>query len=290
MTPGRGLAALATVGILLLSACSTAEPDASEQSAPQAPTLQRSPHPAPTPLPEADTTELWLPHSFEGLRVLDPGWDTEAQYSDGVFLGATDHGDHLEYTAVDLHGEVLWAAERPSGSTGFSIRNDSQGHPVAVLPDVKEDGTGTVSAYDLASGELVWGPAEPPGPAAPEGGGTTTATGAEHDGNVDPATGTHLALEGTTLRAHDPEGTELWTLSVSEGTTVAGLGGGFVYLREGDAIRAHNVMTGAVAQAYDPEGQGRVVVPKMIVSQGAALLLDGERQLIATAPAVPQVP
>lgn len=298
MTTHRSLAALATVGILLLSACNTTQPDPSDDTATTATTsaaLKRDPHPVTTPLPEADVAGLWLPLTFQDLPILDPGWDTEVLYADGVFLGAIDHGDRLEYTAVDVHGEVLWAAERPSGSTDFSLRTHNDGSATAVLPDSGPDGATTVNGYDLTTGDLTWGPEEPPGRGTRGSDGSTETTEegsqASVDGeHLDPATGTRIILHGSTLRAEDPAGSELWSLSITEDTHVAGLAGGLLYLREGDAIRAHNIVTGAVAQAYDPEGQGRVVVPKVMVTEGAALLMDGERPLIAVARDAPPAP
>lgn len=311
MTGGRRLSSLAAVGILLMSACSPGDPqdpeagDAAATSTVAA-DLQRDPHPG-DPLPEATTDGMWLPRPFQDAQILDPGWGREVRYADGVFLGASDHGDRLTYAAVDVQGQVLWQAERPPGSTVFDIHTDEQGRMVAVLPDSAPEGTGTVSGYDLTSGEQVWGPEEPPGPGTPEppagvdpdpetdASGVTAEPSQDGTGSgthtyEDPTTMTVITLSETTLRAEDPGGTELWSLSITADTRVAGLAGGLLYLREGDAIRAHNVVTGAVAEAYDPEGEGRVVVPRMMVNQGATLLIDGDRSLIATAPDAPSAP
>ncbi|WP_109474490.1 hypothetical protein [Ornithinimicrobium cavernae] len=277
-----------TAGLLVLGACSSTEPtqSASSQQPVQARELQRDPHPSDGTLPEVDTSELWLPLSFEGLTVVDPGWDLPPQHADGIFLGATEHEDgSLEFTAVDVHGEVLWAADRPAGSTDFSIRTGADGRTLAVLPDTEPtepaDGGSTVSGYDLETGEPVWGPVAPPGPQA----GSEVS---EEEGTwVDSTTGNTIRHDGANLQALSPDGTELWSLSVDADTTVVGLGGAFVYLRVGDTVRAHNIMTGAVAQAYAPDGEGRIVVPVRFTTLGAALLLDGSRHLIATAPEAP---
>lgn len=293
MSRGRRRSALVTVGILLLSACTTPQPESPAEpstSSTPAPAHDREPRPASTALPEADTAGLWLPLNFQDARIVDPGWDTEVHHAEGVFVGAQDHGDHLTYAAVDVHGEVLWQAERPSGSTELEVRTDEEGQPVVVLPDREPEGTVTVSGHDLRTGERIWGPEEPPGPGPADTEAATPDPGAEGEGHLDPATGTLITLEGTTLSAEAADGSQLWTLSVEEGTRVAGLAGGLLYLREGDAIRAHNAVTGAVAQAYDPDGEGRVVVPRMMVTHGAALLLDGDRPLIATAPEASPAP
>ncbi|WP_256840245.1 hypothetical protein [Ornithinimicrobium faecis] len=284
MTAHRRLAAAATVGILLLPACSTTQPDTPDDAVTTTTAaLDRDPHPVTTPLPEADTAGMWLPLAFQDRRIIDPGWDTEVLHADGVFLGVSDLGDHVAFTAVDVHGEILWSAERPGGNTDFELRTDD-GSAIAVLPDNAPEAAATVSGFDLTTGEQVWGPEESPGP-----GGTDTAEQTESaraaDGtHFDPGTGTRVTVQDTTLRAESADGSELWTLSVDADTQVAGLAGALLYLREGDAIRVHNVVTGAVAQAYDPEGQGRVVVPSMMGSQGAAVLLDGEHRLLAVAP------
>ncbi|USQ81989.1 hypothetical protein NF556_10210 [Ornithinimicrobium faecis] len=290
MTPHRKLTAAATVGILLLSACSTVEPDAPDDVTTTTITaLDRDPHPVTSPVPEADTTGLWLPLSFQESRILDPGWDTDVLSADGVFLGASTTGDHVEFTAIDVHGEILWAAERPSGSIDFEVRSDN-GSAIAALPDTDPDGAQSVSGYDLVTGDRVWGPEQPPGPRAADSAEQTQSTTTDDGTHLDPGTRTRITLRDTTLRAEGSDGNELWTLSVEADTQVAGLAGGLLYLREGDAIRAHNVVTGAVAQAYDPEGEGRVVVPQMMVAQGADLLMDGERPLIAVAPEEPAAP
>lgn len=291
----RSLLAVATVGILLVSGCSAAAPDSSDDSATtSAAALERQPHSVDTQLPTADLTPLWLPLTFLDMQILDPGWDTEVHYGDGVFLGAAELGGRLEYSAVDVHGSVLWAAERPTSSTDFSVRVDADGSAIAVLPDSGPDGSATVSGYDLVTGEQVWGPVEPPGPegATPQestAGGTAGEGTAASEGGVhhDQTTGATVILDDTTLRAEDSAGAELWTLSIEEGSRLVGLARGLLYLRDGQAVRAHNVMTGAVAHAYDPAGEGRVVVPQVMLSMGAALLLDGERPLIATAPQAP---
>lgn len=59
---------------------------------------------------------------------------------------------------------MLWEAERPPGSNDFHLRTEDDGTAVAVLPDESPDGSRAVSGYDLTTGELVWGPQEPPGP------------------------------------------------------------------------------------------------------------------------------
>jgi len=351
--------------------------------------------------------------SIQEMKIVDPGWDTMPQQLDGIFLGATRQEDGvLEYTAVNQHGDALWAVERPSVHPGFALTHDAQGRALAVLTDAPADSSpdqASVTAYDLTSGEQAWGPVTVSGtllgpglvfstPSAPSGDpaetvaldptsgrvaaragaddprivgtygntlllvddaallaqdtgdgeqlwrvplaehgwdgasiraadertiaaaqkgtGITAASGAEtapltlletspsggalldlRDGSVartdvidtavDPTTGTRVILDTEGLHAQDPSGNELWSLTVAERTSIAALGGVFLYLREGDAVRAHNVMTGAVAQVWSAEATGRIVVPQQITATGAAVLPDGGNHLLATTTAGP---
>lgn len=104
------------------------------------------------------------------------------------------------------------------------------------------------------------------------------------DAAVDPTSGTRVVLDGDGLHASDAGGKSLWSTAVTPGTSIAALGGVMLYLREEDkgAVRVHNAITGDVAQAYAPDGHGTIVVPEHITGQGAALLLDGQRRLLAT--------
>lgn len=370
---------------LLLAACGPAEPD-----------LARDPHPVGSQLPEVDTTGMWLSTPYTDLRIVDPGWETTVRYADGVYLSAGERDGALEFTALDIHGDVLWAAQRPISCTGFTLSTDSTGRTLAVLTDTRTTddalaGT-TATAYDLTTGDHVWGPVQVPGvyqgpglvyAAPPEGPmgdtGPRTAldpsTGhvaaeesdraderiigeydgtllladghaligrdaavdqdlwriplAEHgwttaglgpsleaspgsglalietsgsagalidlsrgtvidddalDAAVDPTSGTRVVLDGDGLHASDAGGKSLWSTAVTPGTSIAALGGVMLYLREEDkgAVRVHNAITGDVAQAYAPDGHGTIVVPEHITGQGAALLLDGQRRLLAT--------
>ncbi|MGD8151204.1 hypothetical protein [Ornithinimicrobium sp. Y1694] len=142
--------------------------------------------------------------------------------------------------------------------------------------------------------------ATPPGPSPVEGMAlliTSDSTGALvdlRDGTVvsntaqeawrDPATGTLVVFDGTGLHAFDPEHEPLWQLTVGLDTDVAAVGGVFIYVREDDTVRVHNVVTGAVAEAYDPRDQGSVIVPAHLPVRGGGLVRDGGRLLVATIP------
>lgn len=379
----RGTLALSVAAVLVVTGCAASEPEP-----------ERDPYLVDEALPVVDTAGMQLPTSFEELEVVDPGWDTAAQYAEGVYLAAGERDGVLEFTAVDVHGEVLWAAQRPASCTGFAVTTDAHGRALAILGDLETTADAltatTATAYDLTTGEHVWGPVEVPGPyqgpglvfaAPPEGfmGQTgprvaldpttgevaatesgseglriigeyhgiallthqhaliardTTDGGelwriplAEHgwteasinaalrpapaaglalistsdtagalidlhqgivlnetarDAAVDPTTGTLVILDAAGLHAYDADNQSLWSLPVDDQTTIAAIGGVFLYLREDGAIRVHNVLTGDVAQAYEPDGQGPIIVPSHITINGAAVLLDGNRRLLAT--------
>lgn len=379
--------ALLAAVALVLGACAPDQPE-------PAPEPVRDPYPVDTALPSVDLSERWLPRSLEELDVVDPGWDGEPQHADGIYLGPGERDGLVEFTAVGVHGDVLWAVQRPAGHEGFALTTDDQGRALAVLTDVTEtDGGTTATAYDLHTGEQLWGPVEVPGPhrgpglvfgtsadasdellaldpgtggaaasadtgqgrvvgefhgtvlvadtdslvardsgddrelwriaaadqgwdastlAAPTGPSpvdgmtlltTSDSTGALvdlRDGTVvsdtaqdawlDHATGTLVIFDGTGLHAFDPAHELLWQLTVGPDTSVEAVGGVFVYVREDDAVRAHNVVTGAVAEAYDPQGQGPIVVPAHLTVRGAGLLPVDGRLLVATLPEEPGMP
>ncbi len=101
MTPRRGRSslALAAVAALLVTGCGASEPEP-----------VRDPYPVDGSLPVVDTSGLQLPTPFEELEVVDPGWTSTPQYADGVYLAAGERDGVLEFTAVDVYGDVLWAA------------------------------------------------------------------------------------------------------------------------------------------------------------------------------------
>ncbi|WP_413452719.1 hypothetical protein AA0Y32_09310 [Georgenia phoenicis] len=156
--------------------------------------------------PSEEVDEGSLPLALSGLPVLDPGWDQVPQELDGLLLGL-DHpedGEPLRFVAAREDGTLLWQAERPPSCTGFTLSRAGD-RPVAVLTDLAP-GQDTMSetsasAYDLATGELVWGPVEVPGPlqgpgtvfAAPAPGAAMGETGPRVV--LDPATGEVVADE-----------------------------------------------------------------------------------------------
>jgi hypothetical protein len=384
--PRRPLVALlALVGLTGLAACDDSEQVTTDPV--------REPYPGTRPLPEVEKDDLWLPDSFQGAKLLEPGWQSTPLHADGVYLGAAERKGVLEFTAVDDNGEFLWAVQRPLSCSGFAVTTDSDGRGLAVLSDVGSDddslSSTTVTGYDIGSGDVVWGPVDVPGPhqgpglvyatppaeamgetgprtaldpdtgeiahseaddderiigeyqgvllladdedllgrntsdaeelwriPLPESLGevasvraatkpspspdlalieTSESTGALIDldagtirhktvreAALDLTTNTLVTLAEVALDAYDLEDdAALWSVAVQPETTIAAAGGVLLYLREGGSIRVHNSLTGDVAAAYDPEGSGRIAVPVHITQEGAAILLDGERYLLA---------
>lgn len=99
---------------------------------------------------------------------------------------------------------------------------------------------------------------------------------------VDATSGALVVQEASSIRALDRERQPLWSISVAPDTTIEAVGGVLLYLREGGAIRVHNVVTGAVAQGYRPDGGGDIAVPVHLSELGAGVLLTDEGYLVAT--------
>lgn len=130
--------------------------------------LQREPQPDGGLLPAAAGEDLWLPYQVDQLALVTPPWPVAAaEQLGGVFLAPEEMDGFLEFRAVGAEGTVLWSVQRPAGCSGFVLTTTDDGRDVAVLADLDHSsGTlaTTVSAYDLHTGEPVWGPVPAPGP------------------------------------------------------------------------------------------------------------------------------
>ena len=378
MRPVRSPVVIGLLALALLAGCS----DPGEQ-------LDRAPHhPSEDGAPVVDANEVRIPAAYEGALVIDPGWDGPVLEHDGTFLAASKTEHALRYTAIDSAGNVLWAAERPPECTGFTITETAQGRPLAVLTDTAGKAM-TATAYELTTGEAVWGPVPTSGPhrgpglvfgthgedaypnlqrttldpttgrqsprsaaladgasiigehhgtqllldgpvfSAHAGTGTTLwstdlsnagwspenealienidsrsglitlrlddSTRAlidMHDGSIeatavhgtatDLATETRLILQERTLEAFSVSGQRLWIQPAAPGTMITGAAGALVYLVSGKTIAVRNVLTGDLAQTYDPDGEGTIAVPTLVAETGAAILSAGERAMLAT--------
>lgn len=166
-----------TVAVLLagglLAACSSPPDSGSPEPGTEIPAGEVDYDPEPQvlqeQLPETDADGAQLPTQFAEHTLLETRWDTPPQEAEGVFLAAGDTGGALTFTAVDSHGTALWEAERPLSCAGFTLTTAGD-RTLAILADVDEDADGsplgapTVTAYDLHTGEDVWGPVQVPGP------------------------------------------------------------------------------------------------------------------------------
>lgn len=374
--------------------------------------LARTPDADQDPLAEVDHEGTRLPYHLQGRVMVEGPWDVLPQEREGTFLAPQERDGALDFTAVDAEGTVLWMAQRPASCAGFTLTTTSGGQDLAILTDLttSEEALAltTASAYDLHTGEQVWGPVEVGGPHigpglvfsapgdAPMGAGGPSvaldgATGnilaeeadddvqildaagsgaedgqviatyddadilGEYDGTLlvadsgdvvaldgaeelwrltegwgadepapapgarpggplarlqvapeaqvvldldegsvlaeeatdagtDAATGTHVAVEADHVRGYDEEGEELWAYLLTGSTTITGIGGVMVYLRTGDSVRVHNVLTGEVAEAFDAEAEGEILVPAVVSAGGANLVVseDGYRLVTIT--------
>lgn len=106
------------------------------------------------------------------------------------------------------------------------------------------------------------------------------------DVGIDPATRTVVSVDGTALRGTGPDGTELWSASAGAEVTIEAVSGALVYLRDGTSLRAHNVLTGNVAEAYAPQDEGDLVVPTPVPEAASLVLFDYSRYYLATSETV----
>lgn len=116
----------------------------------------------------AVSEQLRLPMPYDERAVLDPDWDlAPVAHPDGV-IGATIGATELVFTAIGTDGTPLWQQSRPLSCSGFTVTTAADGSAVAVLTDLEPTATAvsqtTASGFDLATGELLWGPVPVPGP------------------------------------------------------------------------------------------------------------------------------
>lgn len=151
------------IAAVLLSACSASGTSSEEVL----PAYDPVPRTVDQPAIDVDATQLRVPRQLAERQVVDPGWQTPPHGVDGVFLSAGHTADVLTFRAVDVHGTVLWEADRPLSCTGFTLTTANEQHS-AVLTDidapVQTFGDTVAAAYDLHTGQHVWGPVQVPGP------------------------------------------------------------------------------------------------------------------------------
>src|SRR5699024_2008108 len=107
------------------------------------------------------------PETLVDREIVDPSWSEPPKAAGDLFVGLRPVDDTaLELTAVDASGTVLWTARRPLACTGFALA-DVGDRITVVLTDLEPGRdtaiTTTATAYDLATGEELWGPVDVPG-------------------------------------------------------------------------------------------------------------------------------
>jgi len=278
----RAVVAASAAAVLALTAC-TSDGGAEGRGPGEAEGLDRVPSASSEQLTAADTADLRLPTQFDQLVTVEPAWDLPVQRGGDIFLSAEETDRALVFRAVDSSGTVRWSAERPLACAGFVVTRDADGRDLAVLTDAETSdddlSVTTASAYDLGSGEPVWGPVEVPGPhtgpglvfeAPPEGfmgdGGEATV--------LDPTTGEPLEGDGGVIGEFD--GTVLRTAGVE---VIAETGSGAEWtspLSELDAdpstLEAHAAAEAADGLALLDTGDG--VGPLLDLASGDVLARD----------------
>ena len=186
------------IGAVLLSACGS-----DNFQGQILPDYDPTPAQVDSPAPQIHKDELRLPLQFTHQSVVAPGWQTPPHRAEDVFLSAGHDDDILTFRAVDDTGNILWEAQRPLSCTGFTLTT-ADNESYAVLTDIDAEvqsfGHTVAAAYDLHTGEQVWGPVEVPGPY--QGPGTVFAAPPEESMGasgpkvvLDPASGDVLVDE-----------------------------------------------------------------------------------------------
>lgn len=187
----------------------------------------------------------------------------------GEYRGTFLLADGRELFATDAEGKELWrlpaAEDRWLPSVPEAIESLRLAERFALVESV----SGAHSLIDIVAGSVV---AE----------GIQSAV-------VDRASGTIVMRDASSLAAMDAAGEELWRVTVSDDTEIAGLVDVFLYLREAGTIRVHNVLTGALAEGY-PDTDGRIVYPLAANEGGAVLLSDEGRYLLIVETPLPDAP
>lgn len=167
MSPSPGRRGRTVIGLLavtaVLSACSTG---AQQDQSAEVPDYDPVPSAVDEPASAAESEGILLPYQLQSAELVEPGWDAAPRTAEGVFLAPVENEGLLTFTAADDQGRILWEAERPVACSGFTLTHDGD-RALAVLTDLdtSDEGFGsTATAYDLHTGEQVWGPVEVPGP------------------------------------------------------------------------------------------------------------------------------
>jgi hypothetical protein len=86
------------------------------------------------------------------------------------------------------------------------------------------------------------------------------------------------------LTGYDPAGQKLYEEPHGD-LTFRGVGAALAYLENSDGdLAAHNVVTGKLGRAYDPEHTGTLAVPQYISAAGAGVVEADGGYYLATVP------
>lgn len=197
---------------------------------------------------------------------------------------ATEGEDGVDRVIGEYRGTVLTVVE--DALSGLDAATGAVDWEI----DLAENGwdpAGLVAAFDSSPGGdlALLETADGSGPLIDVSDGTIVAT-AVREAVLDPTTGAVVVLDHAGMRAVGPDGTDLWEQSVGPDVSLAAAGGVLLFVRDGGAIRVHNVMTGQVAQGYDPDGEGPIVVPEHVSLSGDGVVVHDGRYLVATIPDV----
>lgn len=186
---------------------------------------------------------------------------------DGALVGEYDGtvlvGEGDELVAEHVDGEERWRLELPGAGSAQSVAEAQPPHGTALLATDEEDGV----LVDLDTGEVVARDVS--------------------DARLDPASQVLVTLEGDALHAYGPDG-GLWSQPAAVGTRLAAAGGVLLYLRTDDAVAVHNVVTGEVAEAYEPGEQRPLAVPVVLSEDGAAALRTSAAEVVLSTTTYPE--
>ncbi|MBC7298891.1 MAG: hypothetical protein H5T82_08355 [Demequina sp.] len=161
----------------------------------------------------------------------------------------------------NAHDETeRWSITDPTWNGTVTVATDSEPRDGLLIV---EDGKGTRALIRRETGQVI-------------------AQGLI-DAAIDPTTSTIAATYSDGLRAIDLDGGPLWANPTADHAVLHSAHGALVYTRDGATMRVHNIVTGAVAVAY--EDGGRVIaVPERFFTTGAAVITVNGALLLATSP------
>ncbi|WP_291379217.1 hypothetical protein [Demequina sp.] len=177
--------------------------------------------------------------------------------SDGQALVETQGRVELR----DAHdGTVRWAVNDPTWAGTVTVATDSELRDGLLI---LEDGAGTRALVRMDTGQVI-------------------AEGIL-DAVIDPTTSTVVVTSADGMRAIDLDGVALWAIPTADKPVLHAARGALVYTRDGTTMRVHNIVTGAVALAYE-DGGSVIAVPERFFTTGAAIITVDGRLLLATSP------